>query len=238
MRDTKKHNPLLPIMISALFGCLLTAVIAVLLFQLKSANQANSDLQEQIDHLNDIMVNAPTQIEITPEIQVSIQSLNERIAHAGKLTSSEYFYTVSATFNKQSRVFNTSIVVPFSKDTVIYTLSGVIGAGVNLNDVTFEVDNDKKQISIIMPNPYILSHTVDKATIQRVSEATINPATDDEYEEFRNGMKLEQEKKILENKDFWNVARKNAENNITALLMGTEQINEYTLNYIWPDGSV
>ena len=241
MSRTRNRGPSWKVMI-ALFTiiCLLGVGVFVLVSQNSTHKRTIDELTATIQHLQDTLNHMPnpSTIEVTPEIHVSIASLKELVAPTGKLTSCEYYYTISATFDKQSHFFSTSVAVPFSKDTVIYTQSGVIGAGVNLPEVNFDVDENAKQVTITMPSATIISHTVDTATVQRVNEAKIYPATDQEYEDFRSQMRADREKVVLENKDFWKNTRNNAEATVTRLLRVSPDLNEYELVYVWPSDSL
>ena len=116
------------------------------------------------------------------EPTLSSDLIEHQIQEAQELTTTKYHYTNAGAFENQNtyRGWN----VPFTKKNFIVSYSGLIHAGINLEDVQVEVDN--LDIIVSLPEPSILSHDIDEESINVLDEdsSIFNPIKVDDYKEF------------------------------------------------------
>lgn len=173
-------------------------------------------------------------VEVSPEITLEAATLRELVAATGKLTAYEYFYTDVGTYEKSQKLFNTDIALPFTTDKTLYTYSGKIGAGIELGQIVFEVDNDKKTITATFPEPKILFHEMGKEfEFYDVMKAAFSQSNFNDFEEFRGALMEKQEEKLKNNQDFWESVKENSETVVKGLVTASGQIDDYTIICKW-----
>ena len=72
---------------------------------------------------------------IEPEVKIDKQTVKEMVAPAGELVTYKYFYTDAGTYEKSQKFSDTDITIPFTTDKTIYTYSGTISAGIDMEEV-------------------------------------------------------------------------------------------------------
>lgn len=77
----------------------------------------------------------------------------------GELATQSAYVTVVDTLDKDQKVFNFSI--PFTTTKQIYSYNVDVKAGYNFEEITYDVDEDKKEITVKLPEPKVLSTEVD-----------------------------------------------------------------------------
>lgn len=186
-------------------------------------------LQQKIEELKNKM----DHLEVTKEVKVSNATLREVLVEVGKLTTYEYYYSDIGTYEKSKMVFN--FKVPFTTDKTIYAYTGVIGLGVDVGKVDFDVNEAEKVITVSMPAPQILSHTSEENGFQfyDVKNSIFTSTNLGEFNEFELTLKKNQEEKLLEKKSVWAGVKKNAEMILTNMITLSGKIEGYTLQYQW-----
>ncbi|MBO4863002.1 MAG: DUF4230 domain-containing protein [Eubacterium sp.] len=176
---------------------------------------------------------------ITPEITIDKQTVEEIIAPAGELVSYKYYYTDAGSYKKSQTITDTDFVIPFTTDETVYTFSGTIGAGIDLNDVDFDVDNDRKVITVYLPEPKVLSNEIDEKSFQTydVRRSIFTSSDLKDYTQFIGELKASEEDKLNSNREFWDQLRKNTEKTISGLMSANDQLDEYVIKYEWNETS-
>lgn len=152
------------------------------------------ELQGQIDELSD-----PTVIYTVATKEVTIDLIKSEIIDIGELATIEYFYTDAGKFENPKQLFG--INVPFTTKSFIAKWDGSIKAGVKLDQIIVEINDAKKEITIHMPSPEILSHEIKKDSIETLDEkdGLFNPIKVDDVREFDKVSKEAMEERAIEN---------------------------------------
>lgn len=89
--------------------------------------------------------------------------------------------------------------VPFTEKKFIITYNGSIKSGIDLNDVTVAVYNNKKEIKVNLPEAKILSHEIDEESIKIFDEknSIFNPLKVEDFKSFATDQKDSVEKEAI-----------------------------------------
>ena len=140
---------------------LIIIIVAIILGLSIHYRNKLSALEEQLDIPEEQDI-----IEVTNEVQITTSTLREIIAPAKELVSYKYYYTDAGVFEKNKKLFDTDINIPFTKNQQVYVYSGTIGVGLNIDEINFDVDETSKKITISMPELTILYHEMDTKNFQ------------------------------------------------------------------------
>ena len=185
-----------------------------------------ADLEEE----NDALMNPP-------EIQITVTTLKEYIAPASELITYKYYYTDSGTYEKNKKFFDSNIKIPFTTDKSVYVYSGKISAGVDIDDINFNVNNPNKTIEVKMPKPKIIAHELDEKSFKTydVKNSVFTSSSLDNFADFQGALKATQEDKINSNTEFWDSVKDNAENVIKSLLTVNDEVKEFKIEFTWSE---
>ncbi len=186
------------------------------------------------------MKDANTQAEtlvVNEEVKIDAVTLSRLIEPASELISYKYYYTHAGIVEDSKKVFN--IKVPFTTDKAVYLVDGVIGAGADISKIQFDVDDEKKEINVKIPNPKIISHEIDTDSFQYydVKNSVFNSSNLADYAELESVIKQDQETKLNENKEFWDKTKQNINATISNLIKASGKVDDYKIYYQWYEAS-
>ena len=152
----------------------------------------------------------------------------DEIKNISELASVEYRYTNVGTLDS-ARVFTfmKEWKVPFSKKAAIVTMDGVIKAGIDLSQVKIESNENKKTITVTMPESRILSNELDEKSfkVYQEDESVWNQITLTDSKELRDQIKKQAEQNAVENKILEQASDK-AEQLVRSIIEATPGIKE------------
>ncbi len=152
----------------------------------------------------------------------------DEIKNISELASVEYRYTNVGTLDS-ARVFTfmKEWKVPFSKKAAIVTMDGVIKAGIDLSQVKIESNENKKTITVTMPESRILSNELDEKSfkVYQEDESVWNQITLTDSKELRDQIKKQAEQNAVENKILEQASDK-AEQLVRSIIEATPGIRE------------
>ena len=129
----------------------------------KKTDKEIEALNEQIEQLeNEAIVVNP----VAPEI--SLDAINSEIQNIAELATVEYLFTDAARFSDSKDIKGWSI--PLTEKSFLMKWDGVIKAGINVNDIGIDIDNEKMIITLTMPEATILSYDVDESSVEVLDE--------------------------------------------------------------------
>ncbi|MDO4680160.1 MAG: DUF4230 domain-containing protein [Aerococcus sp.] len=169
-----------------------------------------------------------TQSESEPKITSEL--VGNRIESAQELVTTKYYYTNTASYENTRDFYGWKI--PFTTKTFLVTYDGVINAGVDLKNMSVDVNQDKKTIDITLLEPKILSHEMDENSLKVFDEkdSLFNSIKISDYTGFEKDQKQQAEKKALD-RGLLTEAKKQAQTAITSLLAKDSDIKDnYTVN--------
>lgn len=150
--------------------------------------------QDKIDYLSD-----PTVKYTLATREVTIDLIKSEIHEIGEIATIEYLYTDAGKFENPKQLFG--VDVPFTKKSFIAKWDGIIKAGVQVDKIIVEINDSNKEIIVHMPNSIILSHEIDKDSIETLDEKNglFNPIRVEDVREFDKVSKDAMEERAIEN---------------------------------------
>lgn len=122
-----------------------------------------AELEAEVERLSE-----PIAVYEEASKEVDIKVINAEIQNIGELATIEYLYTDAGKFEDPKQLLGKNI--PFTTKSFIAKWDGVIKAGVDVNKVIAEIDNDSKEIIIHIPKAEILSHEIDENSIETLDQ--------------------------------------------------------------------
>lgn len=134
--------------------------------------------------------------KLSNENQITSTLIEEQLLSAKELTTLKYKYTKVGSFENQSEFYGYKI--PFTLKKFIISYDGEINAGVDLEKM--EVNVNENQINITLPEGEILSHEIDEESIKIFDErnSVFNLLTLEDYSNFRADEKVKTEQEVIE----------------------------------------
>lgn len=211
--------------------------IIIILFIIVIAGMAIHEkkaLKKQLDEIG-ITQDGTELIMPSNEVEISVSTLREVIAPAKELISYKYYYTDAGVYEKNKTFFSTSVGIPFTKNQQVYVYSGTIGVGLNIEDISFDINEDNKRITVKMPELGVIYHTFDTSSFQSydVKSSIITKINLSDYADFEEELKQHQEEKLSAYDEFWKEARKNTEATLDGLLSVSGLVDDYVIQYEW-----
>ena len=177
----------------------------------------------------------PTVADLDNGATVSAASLLEAVKSARELTTYKYFYEAVGDYKKEKKFFNTGMSVPFTEDRSIFSYRGVIHAGIDLNELSFIVDNENRAVTVTLPKPGFLSHDfeIDSLKVYDIKNSVFTNTDMSDYAGLESELKALQESRLQENEEFWASVRANTEIVLKDILTMSGQIEDYSLTFVW-----
>lgn len=187
---------------------------------IKKQNAQIAELKEQIEQLETepVVVNP-----VNPEI--ILQTTNDEIKSIGELATVEYLYTNAAKFSDSREI--KGVKIPFTEKSFLLRWNGVIKAGVNVEEITTQINESTKTLLITLPAAAILSHEVDNNSVEVLDEKNnlFNSIKVEDKVSFDGQVAEEMEDRAIRN-GLLDQAKENAEAIITRLLSANPDISE------------
>lgn len=144
-----------------------------------------------------------------------------RLEAIGEFATYEYSYT-DIKEKRNSRYLLEGILIPGTTNYQKYVYSGVIKVGYQVADMKIHVDNLRKEIYVTLPDPQVLSNTIEQTTSHyHQSNSILNPIRGDAVAAMEQEVKKEELAKA-EAKGIYTLAEEHAHELITNLLSSFE----------------
>lgn len=225
MNNTQKDNTGMLLVSKKWIAILLVCAIAIAAgvltgLKIHKQNAQITELQGQIKELETepIIVNP-----VNPEI--ILQTTNEEIKSIGELATMEYLYTDASRFSKSRQI--KGIEIPFTEKSFLLRWNGVIKAGINVEEITTQINESTSTLLITMPAAEILSHDVDESSVEVLDEKNnlFNSIKIEDKVAFDEQVAQEMEDRAIKN-GLLKKAQENAEEIITHLLYANPDIQQ------------
>ena len=149
---------------------LISIVCVVALFiSLNSHRQAQKEMQEQLERQNLVIDSLEKKqgekVDTSKSIPViTSETLKSQLNSLQELVTQEYIYT-----NADKRTDNAKWLFgwtrPFSDTSLVLTYDGVIKAGINMNEVQIDINEDTRTITVTLPDSKIMDNNIPQESI-------------------------------------------------------------------------
>lgn len=159
---------------------------------------------------------------------VSSDLLGERLRSVQELATVAYYYTNMGRFENQVDFYGWK--VPFTTKSFIVSYDGVIKAGVDMDGISVAVDEEKKAVTVTLPDSRILSHEIPEDSLEIFDESDnlFNRISIEDYAGFTKDQKQAMEQRAIEN-GLLTSADEKARTAVTSLLSLLPEMTGYTL---------
>ena len=190
--------------------------------QVSSLNVEKEELNNKLEELLNVKETVPV---ITREL------LDQEISSLSELVTKKYWYR-NATQKDEAKEWLWGTAMPFSDIQFVALYDGYIKAGIDLQDVKFNIDQSSKTITITMPKSKILDHNIPQETINvlQVKNNLFNSVSFNDYNRF-----ISAEKSVMAEtavgQGILEEADKEAKMVIESFLENVPGIETYTLKF-------
>lgn len=210
------------VLISFLIGLL----AGVLILQVRSAKKSDEDEK--------VVVQAESTITTTTKHEkqvVSIQQVEKVVEQASDLTTTHYKYKDVDQLEDYKTIKD--VKIPFTTDSVIYSFEGTIGLGVNLEDITYDIDNDNQVIKVSLPDVTIISNEIDEDSFEYydVKNSIFNQMEMSDVTDNLANLKQKEADRVLDDEELIDTAEKNTENVIRSFLTAADATKDYSVEF-------
>lgn len=162
---------------------------------------------------------------------LDITTIEKIIEPASDLLTSKYRYKDADTYENFKTLFGKKI--PFTTDMTVFTYEGTVGVGIDLLEVEYEIDNVNQFITIYIPELKILTNEIDPDSFEYPfkSDSVFNTTDMSDFTELMSKLKEEKVKIVLNDKEFMDSARQNAENVLKGFLTASNDTKDYIVNF-------
>lgn len=162
--------------------------------------------------------------------QISSDIVLEQLQDVKELTTLKYTYTNVGSFENENEFYG--VKIPFTLKKFIVSYDGNLSAGIDLDDVEVNVDNNGKKINITMPEAKILSHQIDEDSLTIFDEknSIFNQFKIEDFQQFRVAEMKKVENDMIE-KGFLDQAEERSKQAVIDILNVNPIISEeYQVN--------
>lgn len=166
---------------------------------------------------------------VDEKVILDVRTIEEVVQPAGDLVTQRYYYTDVDTFENYKELLGAKI--PLTTDKTVFTYRGIISAGIVMNQVEFEVDNDKQVIKITIPPVFILSHEIDEEGFRayEIKNSIFTETKIGDYSALMGSLKQKKSEEIMKNEEFLTSARDEAKNVIRSFLHASTLTKDYQI---------
>ncbi|MCR5601768.1 MAG: DUF4230 domain-containing protein [Ruminococcus sp.] len=168
---------------------------------------------------------------IKKEATVSSITLEEILLPASDLISMKYTYTDVDIYENSKKAFG--VKIPLTTDKVIFTYSGIVSAGIDLSQLTYDINNTEKKITITLPEPQFMSHEMDESGFKfyDAKNSIFTETKLEDYTTLMSRLKEAKEEKLRNDGEFFPSVTENAKNVLNDLFKISELTSEYEIIY-------
>lgn len=184
---------------------LLSALLVGMWNDKKALEAAQAETMAQLELQRDVAQALQAQQEEREREDALIQDaapvitqdqLEEQLSSIRELVTRQYVYT-NAARREQNQTWFFGWDRPFSEKSLLATYDGVIKAGIDLGEVTIDVDEEARTITVTLPPSRITDNNIPQETINvlEVKDGLFNKVTFDDYNDL-----ITEEKQVMEEK--------------------------------------
>ncbi|MBR1592568.1 MAG: DUF4230 domain-containing protein [Ruminococcus sp.] len=172
----------------------------------------------------------PTTEEPTTEpIFIYESDIYDTISAAAGFTARTYTYHSSEVYEFYRDAWG--MKVPLTTNMFIFSFDGAIDVDIDFGEIQIAVDNDEKTVLISVPDAEIISHTVDENSFEfkDAKDDVFSSLDYSDYSDMLSEQKKEQERRLLQNYDFFYSVKINAQTIFGEFLGCRDDLSEYEI---------
>lgn len=190
-------------------------------------------IEELKDKLEEVKKEAEDRIAAYEKAnkEVDIGVIQTEVKEIGELATVEYLYTDANRFSDPRQIFGFSI--PFTTKSFIVKWDGIIKAGIDVGEVTLELNEERKEIIVGIPEAKILSHELNENSFETLDESSglFNSIKVEDVHTLEAVGKEAMEERAMEN-GLLEKADKNAQEVLANLILAAPNVAEnYTITF-------
>ncbi|MDE5769887.1 MAG: DUF4230 domain-containing protein [Oscillospiraceae bacterium] len=213
MEKLKKHS--LKICITIIAVLIIALVIVIMVLKPKKADTVPASLQGVFEEL-----------ETTTLTTIELSQLTEQV---GELTTQKYYYKDIHEETKEKEGFFDS------EEQTLIVYEGVIHAGVDLQEIAYELDNTAKKIYVVLPEPKILAHEFDNNSVKSYTVKkgifSKEPSYEASAQKFEELQQIKEEA-VMEDEEFLKSVITDTETTLTEFFKVSDLTKDYTVEYV------
>lgn len=162
---------------------------------------------------------------------LTAETLYQLVRPCSKLITADHCYVMSDTISEHAKPLGFNLT--FFRDEVQFTYRGTICFGIDLADVSFEVDQADRVIRATLPEATLLSHAIDTSSFvfESKRDSWFTEIDPDVFVARANSLKHEQEVQAIASGDAIRDASRSAESALRDLLTASSVTDGYRLSF-------
>lgn len=164
------------------------------------------------------------------ESSISAEVIQEQLQDVGSLITEEYYFTEVVSYSSVKKLWK--IELGITESAFLASYDGVVTAGIDFTAIQVEKDEEKKQITVTMPEAEVLNVDIDPESLQLYSEKTgfHNPISVEDYNASLVTLEEQAREKALD-RGLLERANTNAEQLVRQFIGGLIDTSEYTVRF-------
>ena len=212
---------------------IIVAVLAVafLVCLMTVRGNMKSKYEAEIDTLKKTVAQTEKEKEeaeslIREQEEITSSTIESGLKEIGKLCTAEYYFTHVS--NYESSMDFQGFTIPFTTSSFIYSYDGKILAGIDFDHIMVDKDDEKKRITVMLPEPEIISEEIDENSFRLYDEKNnvFNPISVENVADTNKIMIEDEEEKAIA-EGLYDRASENAKKLIENFLNATYPLNDY-----------
>ena len=231
-RSTEKNNKL-NFNWKLILGVIIFIAVALIIAFALGRKSGKDDKESAVEKVSKVVEDVKDSVkEDTLLTETDVQTWLEPVA---ELVTEKYHYRTANLYENYKTI--KGVKVPGTTDMFVYSFDGYINTGIDFSQVKINVDNDKKEITINLPEAKILSHSADESSLEfRDAKNSIFNKTDfGDYAEIMSNQKQKEEERLLSDESYWKEVNENTQKTFEDFLKMSGDTQDYKVTFITGD---
>lgn len=158
---------------------------------------------------------------------VTVSTLQAIVNRASDLITTRYHYQDAC--SKESAKSFRKLKLPFTTSKVVFTYKGCVSLGIDLSKVQYDIDNDRMEIVVVIPDIEVLADEIDDNSFEIVDEknSLFNPQELDDYATLMAELKKEKETEVLADSELMEEVQQNTQSVLKEFLTTDDETADY-----------
>lgn len=213
---------------------LLVAVLTLILLVVIILNIVDGKKNKEEADLKSITEAGSTEeIETEKPAEKHVYTINEvesAIKPVGDLITSEYHYKDAGVYEDYKTFFGAR--VPLTTDKQVFTYKGTVKLGYDFEKIEYEIDNENKKISVILPELEILSNEIHHDSFEVVDSknSILNSQDFSDFNALEAELLEKKKNEVINDPDVRETAEKNAKALIVDFLKENPDFKDFNVD--------